>query len=301
MVEQIIRPTGLLDPIIEVRSNENNPVYDLLAEIQKRIELNERVIVCTLTINDAENLTDFLKNKGIKVAYIQHEVKTLERTEIIYHLRKGDYQVVVGINLLREGIDIPEVSLLAILDADKEGFLRSTRSLIQLVGRTARNDHGRVIMYADSITSSMQECIEETERRRMIQEEYNKEHNIIPHTVVKPIKEPIRLISEKKSFNIDKGIKMTKNERIKLISEMEKAMKKAGLRVELDLRNEKISYKVREHSMKKVPVIIAIGKREAAEHTVALRRLGEDKQEVLPLSEAIAKLTAEAAWPHIED
>ncbi len=228
VVEQIIRPTGLLDPIIEVRSNENNPVYDLLAEIQKRIELNERVIVCTLTINDAENLTDFLKNKGIKVAYIQHEVKTLERTEIIYHLRKGDYQVVVGINLLREGIDIPEVSLLAILDADKEGFLRSTRSLIQLVGRTARNDHGRVIMYADSVTSSMQECIEETERRRMIQEEYNKEHNIIPHTVVKPIKEPIRLISEKKSFNIDKGIKMTKNERIKLISEMEKAMKKAA-------------------------------------------------------------------------
>ncbi len=242
VVEQIIRPTGLLDPIIEVRSNKDNPVYDLLNEIKERVKKDERVIVCTLTINDAENLTDFFKTNGIKVAYLQHEIKTLERTEIIYHLRKGDYQVVVGINLLKEGLDIPEVSLLAILDADKEGFLRSTRSLIQLVGRTARNDHGQVIMYADNITKSMDECIKETDRRRKIQEEYNKEHNITPRSIVKPLKAPIRLIAEKKSFNIDKEIKMTKAERIKLISEMEKEMKKAAAELDferaVELRDE---------------------------------------------------------------
>lgn len=227
-VEQIIRPTGLLDPVIEVRSNKNNPIYDLLEEIKKRIAKKERTLVCTLTINDAENLTDFFKTKGIKVAYLQHEIKTMERTEIIYNLRKGVYDVVIGINLLREGLDIPEVSLIAILDADKEGFLRSTRSLIQLVGRAARNDHGLVIMYGNSITQSMQETIDETNRRRMIQIAYNKEHNIVPKTIIKPLIEPIRMISKKKD-EIKKPLgKMTKNEKLKLISQIEKAMKKAA-------------------------------------------------------------------------
>ncbi len=227
-VEQIIRPTGLLDPMIEVRSNKNNPVYDLLEEIKKRNEKNERTIVCTLTIDDAENLTDFFKQKGIKVAYLQHEIKTLERSEIIYKLRKGDYQVVVGINLLREGLDIPEVSLIAILDADKEGFLRSTRSLIQLVGRAARNDHGQVIMYADSITKSMKECIDETNRRRAIQEEFNKEHNITPKSIVKPIVPPIRMVDTKKKIDFDKKAKLTKSETMALISSLEKEMRKAA-------------------------------------------------------------------------
>ena len=198
-VEQIIRPTGLLDPIIEVRSNKNNPIYDLLEEIKKNNLRNERTLVCSLTINDAENLTDFFKSKGIKVAYLQHEIKTMERTEIIYKLRKGEYDVVIGINLLREGLDIPEVSLIAILDADKEGFLRSSRSLIQLVGRAARNDHGKVIFYADNITQSMKETIEETSRRRKIQEEYNLKHNIVPKSIVKPLIPPIRMISKKGS------------------------------------------------------------------------------------------------------
>lgn len=229
-VEQIIRPTGLLDPVIELRSNKSNPVYDLLNEIQDRINKNERVIVCTLTINDAENLTDFFKQKGIKVAYLQHEIKTLERTEIIYKLRKGDYDVVVGINLLREGLDIPEVSLLAILDADKEGFLRSTRSLIQLIGRTARNDHGKVIMYADSITKSIKEALDETNRRRTIQEAYNKEHNIVPKTIAKPLIEPVRLYDKNKKVVdvISKNGKLTKSETLKMINELTKAMKKAA-------------------------------------------------------------------------
>ncbi len=234
-VEQIIRPTGLLDPIIEVKSNKNNPVYDLLEEINKRIELNQRVLVCTLTINDAENLTDFFKQKGIKVAYLQHEIKTLERTEIIYKLRKGDYDVIIGINLLREGLDIPEVSLIAILDADKEGFLRSTRSLIQLIGRAARNSQGKVIMYADSTTKSMQEAIDETNRRRNIQIEYNKQHNIIPQTIVKPIIEPVRMISKKDNKITKTSGKLTKNERTKLIADLEKRMKKAASELDFEL------------------------------------------------------------------
>ncbi len=246
-VEQIIRPTGLLDPIIEVRSNKNNPVYDLLNEIEKRIELNQRVLVCTLTINDAENLTDFLKQKGVKVAYLQHEIKTLERTEIIYKLRKGEYDVVVGINLLREGLDIPEVTLIGILDADKEGFLRSTKSLIQLVGRAARNSEGKVIMYADSITKSMQETLNETTRRRNIQIKYNQEHNITPKTIIKPIVEPVRMIS-KKNTKIEKPLgKLTRNEKLKLISELEKSMKKAASELDFEqaalLRDEILELK----------------------------------------------------------
>lgn len=236
VVEQIIRPTGLLDPAIEVRSNKNNPVYDLLNEIQERIKKNERVIVCTLTITDAENLTDFFKNKGIKVAYLQHEIKTLERTEILYKLRKGDYQVVVGINLLREGLDIPEVSLIAILDADKEGFLRSTRSLIQLVGRVARNDHGKAILYGDTITESMKETIGETNRRRAIQQKYNEEHHIVPKTIVKPIVAPVRLIDKKKKAVdvIAKKGKLTKNETKLMIDELTKAMKKAASELDFE-------------------------------------------------------------------
>ena len=236
VVEQIIRPTGLLDPAIEVRSNKNNPVYDLLNEIQERIKKNERVIVCTLTITDAENLTDFFKNKGIKVAYLQHEIKTLERTEILYKLRKGDYQVVVGINLLREGLDIPEVSLIAILDADKEGFLRSTRSLIQLVGRLARNDHGKAILYGDTITESMKETIGETNRRRAIQQKYNEEHHIVPKTIVKPIVAPVRLIDKKKKAVdvIAKKGKLTKNETKLMIDELTKAMKKAASELDFE-------------------------------------------------------------------
>jgi excinuclease ABC subunit B len=234
-VEQIIRPTGLLDPSIEVRSNMNNPVYDVLNEIQQRIKLNERVIVCTLTIDDAENLTDFFKQKGIKVAYLQHEIKTLERSEIIYKLRKGDYDCVVGINLLREGLDLPEVSLIAILDADKEGFLRSTRSLIQLTGRAARNDHGKVIMYADSLTKSMKETIDETDRRRSIQDQFNKEHNITPKSIVKPIVPPVRLIDKKKPVDIlAKDGKLTKSETLRLVAELEKEMRKAASELDFE-------------------------------------------------------------------
>lgn len=167
-VEQIIRPTGLLDPEVEVRPTMGQ-IDDLILEIQKRMEKNQRVMIVTLTIRMAEDLTKFLKDRGYKVAYLHNETKTLERTEIIYQLRKGKYDVLVGINLLREGLDIPEVSLIAILDADKEGFLRSTRSLIQIIGRAARNAEGRVIMYADRITDSMKTAIDETNRRRQIQ------------------------------------------------------------------------------------------------------------------------------------
>ena len=190
VVEQIIRPTGLLDPLIEVRPTKNQ-IDNLVEEINKQIEKNERTLITTLTIRMAEELTNYLKSLDIKVAYLHSEVKTLERLKIIRDLRLGKYDVVVGINLLREGIDIPEVSLIAIMDADKQGFLRSTRSLIQTIGRAARNSSGRVIMYADIISDSMNEAITETERRRNIQEKYNKEHGIIPKTIIKDIPEVI--------------------------------------------------------------------------------------------------------------
>lgn len=226
-VEQIIRPTGLLDPVIEVRYNSNNPVYDVMEEIKKRIEKNERVMVVTLTIKDAENLTDFLKKNGLKVAYLQHEILTLERTEIIYKLRKGIYDVLVGINLLREGLDIPEVSLIAILDADRQGFLRSARSLTQIAGRAARNSEGRVIMYCDSISESMQKCIDETSYRRGKQMEYNREHNITPKTIVKPINEPIRMIDKKKDIEKDSS-KLTRKEIDKMIKDLTSRMNRAS-------------------------------------------------------------------------
>lgn len=191
VIEQIIRPTGLLDPEIEVRPIEGQ-IDDLVDEIKLRIEKNQRTLVTTLTVRMAEELTAYLKNMDLKVAWLHHEVKTIERTEIIHDLRLGKYDVLVGINLLREGLDIPEVGLIAILDADKEGFLRSSRALIQIVGRAARNAEGTVIMYADTITDSMRTAIDETNRRRAIQQAYNQEHNIVPKTIIKPVHEVVR-------------------------------------------------------------------------------------------------------------
>lgn len=228
-IEQIIRPTGLLDPTIEVRKTEGQ-IDDLIGEIKSRIDKNERVLVTTLTIRMAEELTNYLKDIDIKVAYLHSEIKTLERLQIIHDLRVGKYDVVVGINLLREGIDIPEVSLIAILDADKEGFLRSTRSLIQTIGRCARNANGHVIMYADKMTDSMDEAIKETERRRKIQEEYNKEHNIIPQTIKKEIREVISNIDTSK----DKKIKMTKKEKELNIMAIEEEMREAARNLDFE-------------------------------------------------------------------
>lgn len=224
--EQIIRPTGLLDPQIILRPSLNQ-VYDLMDEIKKQIENNERTMIVTLTIKMAEDLTAFLKEHGIKTVYLHSECKTLERSEIIYQLRKGKYDVLVGINLLREGLDIPEVSLVAILDADKEGFLRSYRSLIQVVGRAARNAHGRAIMYADKITDSMKLCIDETNRRREIQEQYNNEMGIIPQTIIKEVLPPIHNAVKEYDEKEIKG-KLTKSEREKKIKLIEKEMKEAA-------------------------------------------------------------------------
>ncbi|WP_286229647.1 excinuclease ABC subunit UvrB [Neobacillus mesonae] len=231
MVEQIIRPTGLLDPIIDVRPIEGQ-IDDLIGEIQDRVKRNERVLVTTLTKKMSEDLTDYLKEIGIKVQYLHSEVKTLERIEIIRELRLGTYDVLVGINLLREGLDIPEVSLVTILDADKEGFLRSERSLIQTIGRAARNSNGRVIMYADRMTDSMEKAISETKRRRSIQEEYNLKHGITPKTIQKGIRDVIRAThaaEEQEEYKPTAAFgKMTKKERDKLITDMEKEMKAAA-------------------------------------------------------------------------
>ena len=229
-VEQIIRPTGLLDPTIEVRKTEGQ-IDDLINEIKEKIELNERVLVTTLTIRMAEELTAYLKKLDIKVAYLHSEVKTLDRLQIIHDLREGKYDVLIGINLLREGLDIPEVSLIAILDADKEGFLRSTRSLIQTIGRCARNSKGHVIMYGDKITDSMQEAIEETSRRRKIQEEYNKEHNITPTTIKKAIREVISNSNNKTSKS---NKKMTKLESSKIKEEIELEMREAAKNLDFE-------------------------------------------------------------------
>lgn len=230
VVEQIIRPTGLLDPLIEVRPTKNQ-VDNLVEEINKQIEKNERTLITTLTIRMAEELTNYLKSLDIKVAYLHSEVKTLERLKIIRDLRLGKYDVVVGINLLREGIDIPEVSLIAIMDADKQGFLRSTRSLIQTIGRAARNSSGRVIMYADIISDSMNEAITETERRRSIQEKYNKEHGIIPKTIIKDIPEVISNETEKK---VEKESKLSKKEKLDLIDSLTKEMKSAASNLDFE-------------------------------------------------------------------
>ena len=229
-VEQIIRPTGLLDPTIEVKASKNQ-VDDLINEINARILKNERVLVTTLTIRMAEELTNYFKNIDIKVAYLHSEVKTLQRMQIIHDLRVGKYDVVVGINLLREGIDIPEVSLIAIMDADKQGFLRSTRSLIQTIGRCARNSHGHVIMYADVISDSMREAIDETKRRRSIQEEYNKKHGIVPKTIIKDIREVISNEEEVVDTNVKK---MSLKEREKTIDELTYEMKLAAKNLDFE-------------------------------------------------------------------
>ncbi|WP_409991417.1 excinuclease ABC subunit UvrB [Paranoxybacillus vitaminiphilus] len=231
VVEQIIRPTGLLDPTIDVRPIQGQ-IDDLIGEIHERVKRNERTLVTTLTKKMAEDLTDYLKEVGIKVAYLHSEIKTLERIEIIRDLRIGKYDVLVGINLLREGLDIPEVSLVAILDADKEGFLRSERSLIQTIGRAARNANGHVIMYADTMTKSMEIAINETKRRRAIQEAYNKEHGIVPQTVKKEIRDVIRATyaaEEQETYEAKKDYsKLTKKEREKLIAGLEQEMKEAA-------------------------------------------------------------------------
>ena len=227
-VEQIIRPTGLLDPIIEVRKTEGQ-IDDIINEIRMRIEKNERVLITTLTIRMSEELTNYLKEMNIKVAYLHSEIKTLERLKIIQDLRLGTYDCVVGINLLREGLDIPEVSLICILDADKQGFLRSSRSLIQTIGRCARNEHGQVIMYADTISEAMNEAITETKRRREIQEEYNKKHDIVPKTIIKEIKEVVT-----NDIVVEKKKKLSKKEKEKMILKIEDEMKEAARNLDFE-------------------------------------------------------------------
>lgn len=259
-VEQIIRPTGLLDPEIEVRPIKGQ-IDDLVGEVNKRIERNERVFVTTLTKKMAEDLTDYLKDLGIKVRYLHSDIKTLERLEIIRDLRLGKFDVLIGINLLREGIDVPEVSLVAILDADKEGFLRSTRPLVQTIGRAARNSNGKVIMYADSITDSMREAIEATERRRSLQMKFNKEHGITPKTIVKPIRDVISITKDsddkenKESFadlNFDELTKKQKQNMIKtLTAQMQEAAKKLDFEEAANLRDAIMDLKKQVHEKKK--------------------------------------------------
>ena len=235
VVEQIIRPTGLIDPEIIVRSIEGQ-VDDLMGEIKIRAEKNERVLVTTLTKKMAEDLTEYFENNGIKVRYIHFNVDTMERMEIIRDLRLGKFDVLVGINLLREGLDIPEVSLVAILDADKEGFLRAETSLIQTIGRAARNAEGKVIMYADKITGSMERAIAETNRRRKIQSEYNTENGITPQTIVKGVRDLIEIGSsdEEKVAKKKNKAKMSKKEKDALIEKLTKEMKEAARHLEFE-------------------------------------------------------------------
>ena len=228
-IEQIIRPTGLLDPTIEVKPTLGQ-IDDIVSQINTLKEKNERVLITTLTIKMSEELTDYLKNLNIKVAYLHNEIKTLERLQIIHDLRCGKYDCIVGINLLREGLDIPEVSLICILDADKQGFLRSSRSLIQTIGRAARNKNGHIIMYADSISEAMNEAIKETKRRRTIQEKYNKNHNIIPKTIIKTIKDTPTTIDESGKTKT----KLSKNDKIKMINKMENEMKEAAKNLDFE-------------------------------------------------------------------
>ena len=241
VVQQIIRPTGLLDPTIEVRPVMGQ-IDDLVGEINKRIEKNERVLVTTLTKKMSEDLSDYLEDLGLKVKYLHSDIKTLERTQIIRDLRLGKFDVLVGINLLREGLDIPEVSLVAILDADKEGFLRNERSLIQTIGRAARNAKGSVIMYADTVTDSMRAAIDETKRRRTIQEAYNKEHGITPKTIIKPIQEAIKAVKPVEDEQADKGAEFTskdfaaldKEAQAQMIAELTEQMKAAAKRLDFE-------------------------------------------------------------------
>ncbi len=230
VVQQIIRPTGLLDPVIEVRPIMGQ-IDDLVGEINERVDKNERVFVTTLTKKMSEDLTDYFKELGIKVKYLHSDIKTLERTEIIRDLRLGEFDVLVGINLLREGLDVPEVSLVAILDADKEGFLRSERSLVQTIGRAARNAEGKVIMYADKMTDSMQRAIDETSRRRSIQQQYNEEHGIVPQTVIKEIRDLIsvtKVAEEVADYDVSSYEDLSKADKELLLLKLEKEMKEAA-------------------------------------------------------------------------
>lgn len=242
VAQQIIRPTGLLDPTIEVRPVMGQ-IDNLVGEINKRIERHERVFVTTLTKKMSEDLTDYLKDLGLKVKYLHSDIKTLERTQIIRDLRLGKFDVLVGINLLREGLDVPEVSLVAILDADKEGFLRNERSLIQTIGRAARNEHGAVIMYADEVTESMQKAIDETKRRRSIQMKYNEEHHITPHTIVKPIQEAISATKEtadtgeqadSTEFTTQDFAKLSRDAQTKMVAELTEQMQAAAKRLDFE-------------------------------------------------------------------
>ena len=242
VVQQIIRPTGLLDPTIEVRPVMGQ-IDDLVGEINKRIEKHERVFVTTLTKKMSEDLTDYLKDLGLKVKYLHSDIKTLERTQIIRDLRLGKFDVLVGINLLREGLDVPEVSLVAILDADKEGFLRNERSLIQTIGRAARNAHGSVIMYADTVTDSMQKAIDETKRRREIQMAYNKKHGITPKTIIKPIQEAISSTTKSEDsgekvsdteFTSKDFAKLNHDDQSKMIEELTEQMRSAAKRLDFE-------------------------------------------------------------------
>lgn len=242
IVEQIIRPTGLLDPTIEVRPVMGQ-IDDLVGEINKRVERHERVFVTTLTKKMSEDLSDYLKDLGIKCKYLHSGIKTLERTQIIRDLRLGKFDVLVGINLLREGLDVPEVSLVAILDADKEGFLRNERSLIQTIGRAARNEHGAVIMYADTVTESMQKAIDETKRRRQIQQKYNKDHHITPKTIIKPIQDAITAVQktdDQKEEKTDQEFsdrdfaKLSRAEQVKMLQELTEQMRDAAKRLDFE-------------------------------------------------------------------
>ena len=242
VVQQIIRPTGLLDPKVEVRPVMGQ-IDDLVGEINQRIEKNERVLITTLTKKMSEDLTDYLKDLGLKVKYLHSDIKTLERTQIIRELRLGKFDVLVGINLLREGLDIPEVSLVAILDADKEGFLRNERSLIQTIGRAARNANGQVIMYANTITASMQAAIDETKRRREIQEAYNQAHHIVPKTIIKPIQEAITAVKPAEDageiehdteFTVKDFKALAKDEQQNLLAELTEQMRSAAKRLDFE-------------------------------------------------------------------
>ena len=234
IVEQIIRPTGLLDPEIFVRPTEDQ-IDDLIGEINAKTAKGQRTLVTTLTKKMAENLTAYFTNAGIRCRYMHHDIGTIERMEIIRDLRLGEFDVLVGINLLREGLDIPEVGLVAILDADKEGFLRSETSLIQTVGRAARNAEAMVIMYADTVTPSMRACIDETARRREKQIAYNTAHGIVPKTIVKSVRELIEISSDTAAVRRSNGVKLTEHERKALIDQLEAKMQKAAKMLEYEI------------------------------------------------------------------
>ena len=233
IAEQIIRPTGLLDPQVVVKPTAGQ-IDDLLGEIRSRTERGARVLITTLTKKMAEDLTEYLKNAGVKVQYMHHDVETIERMHIIRDLRGGVFDVLVGINLLREGLDLPEVELVAILDADKEGFLRSETSLIQTIGRAARNVDGMVIMYADSVTPSMERALSETERRRAIQQAYNEAHGITPKSVVKEVRDVLEITSRQDYNTMLDGKRLSRRERMALIARLEKEMKAAAKIMEFE-------------------------------------------------------------------